>query len=63
MMYAAIGCACETIRRSRLRPPMLTYWQTLELPQGSTLAAWGMIALLSLAAVALSFWLRRRFGR
>jgi hypothetical protein len=42
---------------------MLTYWQTLELPQGSTFAGWGMIALLSLAAAALSFWLRRRFGR
>jgi Mg2+ and Co2+ transporter CorA len=42
---------------------MLSYWQNFEMPGGSTLAAWGMIAVLSLAAVALSFWLRRRFGR
>ncbi len=36
---------------------MLGHWYNLDLPPFSTLSAWGIIAIVSIAAVVISFWI------
>ncbi len=36
---------------------MLGHWHDLHFPPFSTLSAWGIIAIASIAAVVISFWI------